>query len=50
VKASSPRPADFDKFWDDAVAKLDREVPLDPQVVRVDAKLNAAMLRWACGL
>ena len=50
VKASSPRPADFDKFWDDAVAKLDREVPLDPQVVRVDAKLNDAMLRWACGL
>ena len=42
VRVSSPRPADFDAFWDAAVAKLAREVPLDPQVARVDEKSQGA--------
>ncbi len=42
VKASSPRPADFDTFWDDAMAKLEREVPLDPQLERVEEKSQGA--------
>ena len=32
IRTAIPKPADFDSFWDDAIAKLEREVPLDPQV------------------
>ncbi len=42
VRASSPRPADFDAFWDGAIAKLAREVPLDPRVERVAEKSKGA--------
>ncbi len=42
VHASSPRPADFDTFWDDAMAKLEREVPLDPQIELVAEKSKGA--------
>lgn len=27
-----PKPVDFDSFWDEAVANIEKEVPLDPQV------------------
>ena len=42
VRVSSPRPADFDAFWDAAVARLAREVSLDPQVERVEEKSKGA--------
>lgn len=42
VRAASPRPDDFDAFWDNAVAKLAREVPLDPQMARVAEKSKGA--------
>ena len=32
LRTAVPKPADFDRFWDDAIAKLEREVPLDPKV------------------
>ena len=32
IRTAIPKPADFDSFWNDAIAKLEREVPLDPQV------------------
>ena len=32
LRTAVPKPGDFDSFWDDAIAKLEREVPLDPQV------------------
>ena len=32
LRTAVPKPADFDRFWDDAVAKLERNVPLDPRV------------------
>lgn len=35
IRRGGPRPADFDEWWDAQVAKLDREIPLDPQVERV---------------
>ena len=35
IRKGSPSPKDFDKFWSEARARLAREVPLDPQVVRV---------------
>ena len=35
IRKGSPSPADFDEFWSEARARLAREVPLDPQVVRV---------------
>ena len=41
IVAGSPRPADFDAFWDAAVRKLDAEVPADPQVERLAALCNA---------
>jgi cephalosporin-C deacetylase-like acetyl esterase len=40
IVAGSPRPADFDAFWDAAVKKLEAEVPLDPRVERLDALCN----------
>lgn len=35
IRVAMPKPADFDAFWDDAVARLDKEVPLDPRVEAV---------------
>lgn len=35
IVKGSPRPADFDSWWDAQVAKLEREVPLDPQIRRL---------------
>ena len=32
IHTAVPKPADFDAFWDGAVARLEREVPLDPKV------------------
>ena len=32
IRTAVPKPKDFDRFWDDAVGKLAREVPPDPQV------------------
>ena len=32
IRTAVPKPADFDAFWDGAVARLEKEVPLDPQV------------------
>ena len=32
IRTAVPKPKDFDRFWDDAVAKLARKVPVDPQV------------------
>ncbi len=37
IVAGSARPADFDAFWDAAIARLEAEVPLDPRVERFDA-------------
>ena len=42
VKASSSRPADFDAFWDNAMARLARELPLDPRMERVAEKSKGA--------
>ena len=36
IVAGSPRPADFDAYWDAAIARLEAEVPLDPRVERFD--------------
>ena len=41
IKKGSPTPADFDEFWSRARARLAREVPLDPQVVRVPERSTA---------
>lgn len=35
IVAGSERPADFDAFWDGAMKKLAREVPLDPRVTPI---------------
>ena len=40
IVAGSPRPADFDAFWDAAVKKLDAEVPVDALVERLDKFCN----------
>ena len=42
IRPGGPNPADFDAFWSNAVAKLEREVPLDPRVTRVAARSTAA--------
>lgn len=42
IKKGSPSPADFDKFWSDARARLAREVPLDAQMTRVPERSTAA--------
>ena len=35
IRTAVPRPGDFDAFWENAVARLEKEVPLDPQVEQV---------------
>jgi len=35
IRKGAKKPADFDKFWQNARAKLAKEVPLDPQVERI---------------
>lgn len=41
IKKGSPSPADFDAFWTEAKARLAREVPLDPQMLRVPERCTA---------
>ena len=41
IRKGSPSPADFDAFWADAKARLARDVPLDPKVVRVPERSTA---------
>lgn len=38
IRKGSPSPSDFDAFWADARARLAREVPLDPQVEKVEER------------
>ena len=38
IKKGGPSPVDFDAFWAGARARLARDVPLDPQVVRVSER------------
>jgi cephalosporin-C deacetylase-like acetyl esterase len=40
IRAGSERPADFDAFWDAAVAKLEAEVPLDARMERITQASN----------
>jgi cephalosporin-C deacetylase-like acetyl esterase len=41
LRVGSPRPSDFDAFWDAAVKKLDAQVPPDARLERIDAKSDA---------
>lgn len=36
IRTAIPKPADFDSFWDNAVARLEKEVPLDPKIEQLD--------------
>lgn len=42
IVPGSARPADFDAWWDAQMAKLEKEVPLDPQVRPVENWKHAA--------
>ena len=37
IRTGSPRPRDFDRFWSEAKAKYDREVPVDVKLEKLDA-------------
>jgi len=41
IAKGSSSPEDFDSFWAEAKARLAREVPLDPQIVRVPERCTA---------
>jgi cephalosporin-C deacetylase-like acetyl esterase len=41
IVKGSPSPVDFDAYWASERARLSREVPLDPQVVRVPERCTA---------
>ena len=45
IRTGIPKPADFDRFWDDAMARLEKEVPLDPQVEPIGEKGGIASFR-----
>ena len=38
IRPGSERPADFDKFWEDAIAKFEREVPIDARMEKDDSE------------
>ena len=37
IRTGLPKPADFDSFWDEAVARLEREVPIDVRIEPVES-------------
>lgn len=41
IRQTGPDPKDFDAFWTEAVARLDREVPLDPKLELDPARSTA---------
>ena len=41
LKKGSPSPADFDRFWAEAKAKLEREVPPDMKLEKVEERCTA---------
>lgn len=41
IEKGSSLPADFDKFWADARAKLDKTVPIDAKIVRVPERCTS---------
>ncbi len=41
IRPGSTKPADFDAFWDQSVAKLEREVRLDPRVEKLEKYSSA---------
>ena len=41
IRKGSPKPADFDEFWENARAKLAREVPPDVKLTRVPERSTA---------
>jgi cephalosporin-C deacetylase len=40
IRAASERPADFDAYWNAETERLDKEVPLDPRIERMDGFSN----------
>ena len=42
IRPGSERPSDFDAFWNDAVAKFAKDVPIDAEMVRNDAQSTAS--------
>ncbi len=40
IRTAEPKPADFDSFWDGAVARLEKEVPLDVRIEKVPGLLR----------
>lgn len=40
IQAASERPSDFDAYWAAEVKRLEKEVPLDPRIERMDAFSN----------
>ena len=43
IRTGVPKPADFDSFWDDAMARLEREVPIDVQIEPVKRLTKGGM-------
>lgn len=49
IRPASRRPTDFDEFWENAVARFNREVPIDAKMVKDEAesaKSNGAFDCW----
>lgn len=38
IEKGSPSPADFDAFWAEAMARLEREVPIDAQMTKIEER------------
>ena len=48
IRPASERPADFDRFWDDAVARFAREVPIDAKMEKDEAESAKGGGRFDC--
>lgn len=48
IRPATARPADFDAFWDEAVAKFAKEVPLDMTMVKDEAASGTHWKKWDC--
>ena len=50
IGTASERPADFDRFWDEAIASLDKTTPIDVQVEKVDRYSSADFASYCIGV
>jgi len=48
IRPATERPADFDAFWDAAVEKFAKDVPVDAKMIKDEKESGAYWKKWDC--